>query len=73
MSDHTHTNTMANTGSPPAEMKQQQNQYNGNGASAHSENGQGYQGSGGFVQRFITPGGNPIDSTQPAFPIYHRK
>lgn len=78
MSDHTHTtanNTAANTG--PAEMKQ--GQYNGNGASAHSENGQmyqgpqGYQGSGGFVQRFITPGGNPIDATQPAFPIYHRR
>ena len=32
----------------------------------------GYQ-SGGAMSRFVTPGGNPIDSTQPAFPVYHRK
>jgi len=25
------------------------------------------------INRLITPGGNLIDSTQPAFPIYHRK
>lgn len=70
MSDTTHTNTAANTGQPPMEMKGPQ--YNGNGASAHSENGQGYQG-GGYPARFITPGGNPVDATQPAFPIFHRR
>jgi len=42
--------------------------YNGNGA-GHD----GYQGTGGGVSRFITPGGNPIDNSQPAFPVYHRK
>jgi hypothetical protein len=44
---------------------------NMNGASAHGEGG--YQGSGGMVGRFITPGGNPIDTTQPAFPVFHRR
>lgn len=76
MSDHTRTtanNTAANMGPGQDEMKPGQYNGNGNGASAHSENGQGYHGSGGFMQRFITPGGNPVDSTQPAFPIYHRK
>jgi hypothetical protein len=29
--------------------------------------------SGGAISRFITPGGNPMDTSQPAFPIYHRK
>jgi hypothetical protein len=33
----------------------------------------GYQGSGGSIARFITPGGNPIDTSQPAFPVFHRK
>lgn len=32
----------------------------------------GYQG-GPPVQRAVTPGGHPIDSSQPAFPVYHRK
>lgn len=32
----------------------------------------GYQG-GPPVSRFITPGGNPVDNSQPAFPVYHRK
>lgn len=37
----------------------------------HSDyNGGYYQGS---VARFITPGGNPIDNSQPAFPVFHRK
>lgn len=27
-----------------------------------------YDGSQGSVARFITPGGNPIDNSQPAFP-----
>jgi len=31
----------------------------------------GYRGEA--VSRFITPGGNPIDTSQPAFPVYHRK
>jgi len=52
------------------------------GAVAHGENGNGeynngvsngYQGTGGVMSRFITPGGNPIDTSQPAFPVYHRK
>lgn len=39
---------------------------------------QGHVAHDGYTQgvptsRFITPGGNPIDSSQPAFPIYHRK
>ncbi|KAJ9098785.1 hypothetical protein QFC19_006262 [Naganishia cerealis] len=37
---------------------------NGNG----NFNGGYYQGGGGSVARFITPGGNPIDNSQPAFP-----
>jgi len=43
---------------------------------APSENGtvnEGYHGTGGGVSRFITPGGNPIDTSQPAFPVYHRR
>ncbi|WVQ80135.1 hypothetical protein IAT38_002237 [Cryptococcus sp. DSM 104549] len=31
-----------------------------------------YQGGGG-MSRFITPGGNPIDYSQPGFPVFHRK
>lgn len=31
-----------------------------------------FQG-GGAVSRFITPGGHPMDTSQPAFPIFHRK
>lgn len=40
----------------------------------HQENGtaNGYQG-GGPTTRAVTPGGHPLDSTQPAFPVYHRK
>lgn len=47
------------------------NGYNGNGyngnnlhmvdTGAHSQD---YQGTGGPVRRFLTPGGNPIDNTQ---------
>ncbi|KAJ9106142.1 hypothetical protein QFC21_001284 [Naganishia friedmannii] len=33
----------------------------------------GYHQGGGSVARFITPGGNPIDNSQPAFPVFHRK
>ncbi|PWN88451.1 putative FUN34-transmembrane protein [Acaromyces ingoldii] len=36
-----------------------------------AENG-GFQG-GVPTQRAVTPGGHPQDSSQPAFPIYHRK
>jgi len=61
MSNNTYTN------SGPEEMKQPH--LNGNGAAAHSE---GYQ-NGAMVGRFITPGGNPIDNTQPAFPVFHRR
>lgn len=28
---------------------------------------------GGDIARFITPGGNPIDISQPGFPVFHRK
>ncbi|RXK35613.1 membrane protein [Tremella mesenterica] len=28
---------------------------------------------GGAMRRFITPGGHPIDTSQPAFPVFHRK
>jgi len=43
---------------------------NGNG------NGNGYQGGyqgGPAISRFITPGGHPLDTSQPAFPVFHRK
>jgi hypothetical protein len=60
-------NTYINHATGPEEMKQPH--LNGNGASAHSE---GYQ-NGSMVGRFITPGGNPIDNTQPAFPVFHRR
>ncbi|WVQ82282.1 hypothetical protein IAT38_004410 [Cryptococcus sp. DSM 104549] len=33
----------------------------------------GYQGTGGEISRFVTPGGNPMDFSQPAFPVFHRK
>ena len=33
----------------------------------------GYQGTGGAISRFITPGGHPQDNSQPAFPVFHRK
>lgn len=32
-----------------------------------------YQGSGGAISRFVTPGGHPMDNSQPAFPVFHRK
>jgi hypothetical protein len=32
-----------------------------------------YQGTGGQISRFITPGGHPMDNSQPAFPVFHRK
>lgn len=37
---------------------------------AHTPN---YQGGGGAVSRFVTPGGHPEDNSQPAFPVFHRK
>jgi hypothetical protein len=40
------------------------------GHSDYNGNSGYYQGS---VARFITPGGNPIDNSQPAFPVFHRK
>ncbi|RSH95342.1 hypothetical protein EHS25_000429 [Saitozyma podzolica] len=43
--------------------------YNNNLNNANA----GYQGTGGSIARFITPGGNPIDTSQPAFPVFHRK
>jgi hypothetical protein len=64
MSNLTH-NTATGNGNGVDEFKQPHM----NGASAHSE---GYRG-GGNVGRFITPGGNPIDTTQPAFPVFHRR
>lgn len=44
-------------------------QYGGT-TSAHQG---GYKGTGGFVNRAVTPGGHPVDTSQPAFPVYHRK
>lgn len=35
--------------------------------------GSGYKGTGGGMSRHITPGGHPVDTSQPAFPIYHRR
>jgi hypothetical protein len=35
-------------------------------------NNNGFSG-GSAVSRFITPGGNPMDTSQPAFPVFHRK
>jgi hypothetical protein len=35
-------------------------------------NGGTYQG-GAPTQRAVTPGGHPQDTSQPAFPVYHRK
>jgi hypothetical protein len=32
----------------------------------------GYK-NGSSVQRHVTPGGHPVDDSQPAFPVYHRK
>lgn len=29
--------------------------------------------AGSGVSRFITPGGHPLDTSQPAFPVFHRK
>lgn len=41
---------------------------NGNGDALHNvdtgAHSQDYQGSGGPVRRFLTPGGNPIDTSQ---------
>jgi succinate-acetate transporter protein len=45
---------------------------NGGNSDITYNNGQMYQG-GNSVSRFITPGGNPIDNSQPAFPVFHRK
>ncbi|RSH78921.1 uncharacterized protein EHS24_001844 [Apiotrichum porosum] len=44
----------------PAEVKHDNNVENG-------------YNQGGAISRFITPGGNPMDTSQPAFPVYHRK
>lgn len=32
-----------------------------------------YTGSGGQISRFVTPGGHPMDNSQPALPVFHRK
>jgi hypothetical protein len=41
---------------------------NGSHSPNHYSPNHDYNGHGGSVARFITPGGNPIDNTQPAFP-----
>ncbi|WVQ81545.1 hypothetical protein IAT38_003669 [Cryptococcus sp. DSM 104549] len=46
---------------------------NENQSYAPSNGATGYQGSGGPMTRFITPGGHPMDNSQPAFPVFHRK
>ena len=51
----------------------------GHHANHHAENGasqngdMGYQGSGSGIARFTTAGGHPLDNSQPAFPVYHRR
>lgn len=47
-------------------------EVNVNGHETKPEESSNYQ-SGGAISRFITPGGNPMDTSQTAFPIYHRK
>lgn len=37
-----------------------------------SDSASGYN-QGPPISRFITPGGNPMDTSQPAFPVFHRK
>ncbi|WVQ85134.1 hypothetical protein IAT38_007299 [Cryptococcus sp. DSM 104549] len=37
------------------------------------EAGGGGYSSGQPMSRFVTPGGNPIDNSNPAFPVFHRK
>ncbi|WOO83480.1 Ammonia transport outward protein 2 [Vanrija pseudolonga] len=44
-----------------------------NGASNPELKQQAEYSSGAAVSRFITPGGNPLDTSQPAFPVFHRK
>jgi hypothetical protein len=46
---------------------------NGNGAAAPEFVVPAYQGTGGQISRFITPGGHPQDTSNPAFPVFHRK
>jgi len=43
-----------------------------NDASLNHGTANGY-GHGASVNRAITPGGHPLDQTQPAFPVYHRR
>jgi succinate-acetate transporter protein len=50
----------------------QQTNTNGGASDYTYKDGQMYHGSNS-VARFITPGGNPIDNTQPAFPVFHRR
>lgn len=66
----------------PAELKSDRhyhdaldnNTVNGNGHNGSALGDYGaYQGSGGAVHRAVSPGGHPVDSSQPAFPVYHRK
>ncbi|WRT68950.1 uncharacterized protein IL334_005932 [Kwoniella shivajii] len=47
--------------------------YNNGNGNGHAGGNNGYQGGGGPMSRFITPGGNPVDTSQPAFPVFHRK
>lgn len=41
-------------------------------AQNQADNASGYN-QGPPISRFITPGGNPMDTSQPAFPVFHRK
>lgn len=52
----------------PGMLKTELNHSNNN-----VENGNAGFAGGGAVSRFITPGGNPMDTSQPAFPVFHRK
>lgn len=56
-------------GNNPGVLKNEMNHSNNN---VENGNNPGFTG-GGAVSRFITPGGNPMDTSQPAFPVFHRK
>jgi len=50
---------------------------NANGGIAEKQsvatNSGGDYGKGAQISRAVTPGGHPLDTTQPSFPIYHRR
>jgi hypothetical protein len=55
--NHSHTEFNGNGTTQPSDG-QNPDMYNNGGYTS------GYQGTGGNVARFVTPGGNPIDNSQ---------